>query len=48
MQCDLTGNKGVNEIDVHPKKYHQRWIDSIGFQCIFNWMQCNSAGKQGN
>ena len=29
MQCDLTGNIGVNEIDKHPKKYHQRWIDSI-------------------
>ena len=40
----LLENKGVAG---QPMEYHQRGKESVGFQCIFNWMQLNATEIKG-
>ena len=44
---NATAIKGGYDIDEKPMEYQQRRRESIGIQCIFNWMQCDFTGKQG-
>ena len=45
MQENATEITGVCDIDGQQMEYQQRKSEAIGFQCIFNGMQCHFTGK---